>query len=137
MKFRASFCDPFNPRIIELGGIGESEIIDKFKSIPWRDYLDRMGKASESEIHYSPSLEIENTENRNGVCISAVDDNKGGVEYYIFFKRPKEVTKFFGLTKKMNNNYLTEITGQTGEDAIQCLTALINDEPDYLEQKIK
>lgn len=137
MEFRASFCDPFNPQIVELGRIGENEIIDKFKSIPWRDYLDRMGKTRESEIYYSPSLEIENTENRNGITISAVDDGKGGIEYYIFYKRPKEETKFFGLTKKMNDNYLTEITEQTEEDALQCLTALINNKLGYLELKIR
>lgn len=137
MEFRASFCDPFQSRIIELGKINESEIINKFQSILWRDYLDRMSKANESEIYFSPSLEIENKANRHGLSISAVDDEKGGVTYYVFFKRPKLVKKFFGLVKTLDNDYLTESTDLTEDDVVQCLTALINNDLDYLERKIR
>ena len=33
MNFRASFCDPLKPDIIELGSIYKDNIIDKFESI--------------------------------------------------------------------------------------------------------
>lgn len=133
MNFRASFCDPFKSDIIEMGTIEKDKIMETFEKIPWNKLLDEMKTKKESEIHYSPSLEIENKDNKNGLSVSAVD----GKEWYIFFKRPKMVKKFFGLSEKMNNDYLTDITGQTENDVKECLTALINNDLEFLERKIK
>ena len=133
MNFRASFCDPFKPDIIEMGNIEKDKIMETFEKIPWNKLLDEMKTKKESEIHYSPSLEIENKDNKNGLSVSAVD----GKEWYIFFKRPKMVKKFFGLSEKMDNDYLTDITGQTENDVKECLTALINNDLEFLERKIK
>jgi len=108
MKFRASFCDPFSPKIIELGEINQDKIIDTFNNIPWDNLLEKMKSTTKEEIYYSPSLEIENIENRNGLAISAID----GVEWYIFYKRPKIVKSFFGLKEKRDEDYVTQLTGQ-------------------------
>ena len=133
MNFRASFCDPFKPDIIELGDIEKEKIIKKNKKIPWNKLLDEMKLKKESEIYYSPSLEIENKENKNGLSVSAVD----GKEWYIFYKRPKMVKKFFGLTEKIDKNYLTDVKGQTEDDVKECLIALINNDLEFLEKKIR
>ncbi len=133
MNFRASFCDPFKSDIIEMGDIEKDKIMETFEKIPWNKLLDEMKTKNEKEIYYSPSLEIENKDNKNGLSVSAVD----GKEWYIFFKRPKMVKKFFGLSEKMNNDYLTDITGQTENDVKECLTALINNDLEFLERKIK
>ena len=133
MSFRASFCDPFKSEIVELGEIRKDKIMEHFEGIPWNEYLEKMKTAKESDLYYSPSLEIENIENKNGLSVSAVD----GKEWYIFFKRPKMIKRFFGLSEKMKNNYLTDITGQTIDDVRKCLKALINNDLKYLEEKIK
>lgn len=133
MEFRASFCDPFKKDIIELGAIDKDKIMAKFESIDWVDYLNRVETAGENEIYYSPSLEIENKTNKNGLVVTAID----GAEWYIFFKRPKMVKKFFGLYEKLNENYLTDVTGQTEQDVRNCLMALINNDLQFLENKIK
>jgi hypothetical protein len=133
MSYRASFCDPFKSEIIELEEIKKDNIIEHFESIPWSEFLKKMDTANENDIYYSPSLEIENKENKNGISVSAVD----GTEWYIFFKRPKLVKKFFGLFEKMDKNYLTDITGQTIDDVRKCLKALIDNDLKYLEEKIK
>lgn len=133
MKFRASFCDPFKPNIIELGEIENDQIMENFEKIPWNDLLEKMKGANENEIHYSPSLEIENKTNKNGLSVSAVD----GTEWYIFFKRPKLEKKWFGLVEKMDDNYLTNVTGQTIEDVRKCLNALIENDLAFLENTIK
>jgi len=133
MSFRASFCDPFKKDILELGDIEKDKIIETFEKIPWNDLIAEMKSKDESEIYYSPSLEIENKTNKNGLSVSAVD----GKEWYIFFKRPKLVKRFFGLTEKIENNYLTDITGQTETDVRDCLKALINNDLEFLERKIK
>ncbi|RKQ49107.1 hypothetical protein BXY85_0095 [Roseivirga pacifica] len=132
MNFRASFCDPFNPEIIELGEIEQNKIMESFEKIPWNDFLDKMKTVNNNEIHYSPSLEVENKENKTGLSVSAID----GTEWYIFFKRPKMVKKWFGLVEKMDDNYLTDVTGQSIDDVRNCLNALINNDLDYLEKHI-
>jgi hypothetical protein len=133
MNFRASFCDPFKPDIIELGSIEKEKIMETFNQVPWTEYLAKMKIAKESDIHYSPSLEIENKDNKNGLSVSAVD----GAEWYIFFKRPKLVKRFFGLIEKMDDNFLTDIQGQSEKDVRDCLDALIRNDLRFLEEKIK
>ena len=133
MNFRASFCDPLKPDIIEIGDVEKGKIMELFDNIPWSEHLAKMETVKDSEIHYSPSLEIENKDNRNGIVVSAID----GQEWYIFYKRPKRVKMFFGLFERMNDNYLTEIHGQTENDARKCLEALIRNDLQFLENKIK
>ncbi len=133
MNFRASFCDPFKPDIIELGNIEKDKIMETFEKIPWSEFLAKMKTVRQSEIHYSPSLEIENKDNKNGLSVSVVD----GTEWYIFYKRPKLVKRFFGLSEKMDDNYLTDIQGQTEMDVRDCLAALIRNDLKFLEDKIK
>jgi hypothetical protein len=135
MKFRASFCDPLNPNIIELGDIPQDQIIIKFETIQWADYLQKMGNVKETEIYYSPSLEIENKESKHGLSISAVGE-PNNYEFYIAYKRPKMIKTFFGLKEKLNGNYITNIEGQTKNDVIDALSALIKNDTEYLSNKI-
>jgi len=133
MNFSVSFCDPFNPKIVELGEIDADKIIETFDKIPWRDYLEKMINAEDREIHYSPSLAVENKEQNCGLDISFIEEN----DWYIFFKRPKRVKWLFGLISTMQKSYLTDITKQTEKDVRDCLQALIRNDLDFLENKIK
>lgn len=135
MNFRASFCDPFQKDIIELGTISNDSVLDKFEKTPWADILRQMSHAREDEIHYSPSLEIENKDNKHGLAISAVGD-PDNFEFYIFYKRPKNVKSFFGLRKKTDENYTTDKTGQTKQDVLDCLNALLKNDTEFLANKI-
>ena len=94
-----------------------------------------MTTVKENEIYYSPSLEIENEDTKHGLVISAVGDSNS-YEFYIFYKRPKKVKTFLGLKEKTNDNYTTDKTGQNKQDVLDCLTALINNDTDYLATKI-
>ncbi len=133
MTFKASFCDPFKSDIIEYGMVESDKIMDAFDKIPWLQLLTKMKAAKDSEIHYSPSFEIENTTNNHGLSLSALD----GGEWYIFYKRPKKVKLLFGLIERLNKNYLTEVHGQTEKDAKECMKALINNDLEYLNEKVK
>ncbi len=135
MNFRASFCDPLQPDIIELGDIKTENIIAKFESINWKDHLQQIKIMPENEIYYSPSLEIENRETKHGMVISAIGD-PDNYEYQIFYKRPKKVKAFFGLKEKIDDNYMTDRAGQTEIDVLNCLDALIKNNTDYLANKI-
>ena len=135
MTFKATFCDPLQKDIIELGDIQKDSIIDRFEKTPWSEYLQKMDNAKKGEVFYSPSLEIENKETKHGLAISAVGapDN---YEFYIFYKRPKKVKTFFGLKEKVDDNYLSDKEGQTKEDVLNCLKALIKNDTEYLANKI-
>lgn len=130
MNFRASFCDPFKPDVIELGDMEQGKIMEYFEKIPWKDYLDKMKFAKESEIYYSPSFGVENIETKNSLEFSALGDN----DWYIFFKRPKVVGTFLGFFKKLDPEYLSDISGNTA-DAKVCLKALLDNNLKFLEDK--
>ncbi len=135
MKYNATFCDPFSPDIIQLPDIAQEQIITEFEKINWRDYLQKMSNVPQKEIHYSPSFEVYNPVNKTGLIISAVGE-PDKYEFYIFYKRPKTVKLLFGLIKKSNEEYTSDTTGQTKQDAIDCLNALIKNDDAYLANKI-
>ncbi len=115
--------------------MAQDSIVEHFEKMDWDGYLQKMENAKEEEIHYSPSLEIENIENRTGLAISAVG-KPGNYEFYIFYKRPKKVKLFFGLMERLNENYLTDSKGQTKNDVMDCLKALLRNDTEYLAKKI-
>jgi hypothetical protein len=133
MNFRASFCDPLKRDIIELGDVEQHKIVEMFRGTPWSDYLRKMEDAE--TIYYSPSLEIENKDTRHGLVFSAIGQ-PDSYEFYIFYKRPKKVKAFLGLSHKTDENYLTDITGQTEQDVLDCLDAFIKGDTGFLAKKV-
>ena len=131
-NFRYSICEPLNPNIIEKGNISKEEVIKIFEAFPWNKYL--LDLLNGNEIYHSPSLEFENTENRNGITISAVGEPEN-FEFYIFYKRPKEIKYFFGLMSSTNENYTSDLTDQNEKDVIECLVPLVNEDSIFLENK--
>jgi len=119
-----------------MGTISQDKVIDTFQNVPWTDYLKKMETTDQKEIYFSPSLEVENEENKNGLSISAVGTHDN-FEFYIFYKRPKLVKQFFGIIKKMDDSHVTDITGQSNNDALECLQALLKNDLDFLDNKIK
>jgi len=136
MKYRASFCDPFQKDIIELGDVAGDDIIGEFKKVRWSTWLRSMENKSDAEICYSPSLEIENKETRHGLNISVMGSPEN-YEFYVFYKRPKLVKRFFGFKEKMDENYLTDVKGQTEQDVLEYLHALLKNDVDLLDARIK
>ena len=57
---------------------------------------------------------------------------------FIFYKRPISVVKkqFFRKPQTVVEDYISEITGQTKEDVIECLNALIKNDLEFLRRKI-
>lgn len=104
-----------------------------------REYLKQIEVAEtrKMDIYFSPSLEVENKANKNGLTISAVGDPEDP-EFYIFYKRPISVVKkqFFRKPQTVVEDYVSEITGQTKEDVIECLNALIKNDQEFLRRKI-
>ena len=135
MNFTVSFWDPFKPYEIKMGEMDEAKVLETFEKVPWTNFLERMAGKKPSEINYSPTIEITNTENKTALTLSAtgLPDKP---EYYIFFKRSKKVKQLFGLSEKVKENYLSEIKGQTYDDASNCLKAFIKNDLDFIENKM-
>lgn len=131
--FRHSICDPFEMHPIEMGDIEREKVMDVLNGFLWTELLDKMNETMEKDIHFSPSLEFENTTTRHGLSMSIVEDDSRQ-EFYIFYKRPKMVSTFLGLMTSMDDHYLTERTGQSIADARDAVTALIGG--DYATLKL-
>lgn len=121
---------------MELNDLPAEKITEAFENIPWACYLQKMKAADQWAIYYSPSFEIKNKEIRHGLSISALG-SPVNFEFYIFYKRPKRIKLFFGLINTIKNDYVTDITGQTKKDAIQCPEALRKGNLEFLESKVK
>jgi hypothetical protein len=132
--FRYSICDPLKEMPVEMGAIDKSQMLDVFDRFPWTDMLARMKNAKESEVHFSPSLEFENKTTKQGISISIIEDDTAE-EFYVFYKRPKIVAKLFGLIKRLDENLLSDRTGQTRGDARDAVVALMNNDSATLEKR--
>jgi hypothetical protein len=134
-NYRWSICEPDNPQVIEKGLIRKEDIRETFEQFPWMDRLRKIANMRNEDICFSPSLEFENLDTKQGVTFSIV----GTVlehEFYIFYKRSVTV-KTLGLFKRQVDNHISDITGQTTEDAVRFLDAFLNNDSDYLEAKMK
>lgn len=131
-NFRYSICEPSNPQIIEKGKIDSSEIMTIFKTFPWKEKLEESERLK--EVYFSPSLEFENLGNKNGLSISAVGKPEN-YEFYIFYKRPKTKKIWFGLSSKLDQNYLSELWNQSENDTTEILKALLDNNLNFLEKK--
>ena len=129
--FRYSICDPFEKEPIEMGEIEKNEITDVLDRVPWTNLIEKIHEAGDSNVHFSPSIEFENKSNMHGLTISIVADG----DFYIFYKRPKLVSKLFGIIKVKNDHFTTEKTGQSIKDVKEAVTALINDDLLTLERR--
>ncbi|GAB3288277.1 hypothetical protein [Hymenobacter tenuis] len=133
--FRVTFCDPFDPDILELGEMDQEQIRAFLDTIPWADLLRKMETRPASEIHFSPSLEVENQQ-KHGISIS-VAGKPDDYEFLLFYQRPKLKKYFFGLFSLDWKQYLSDISGQTRQDAEDCLEALLAGDLAYLDRRIR
>jgi hypothetical protein len=134
-NYRWSICEPDNPQVIEKGLIRKEEIRETFEQFPWMDRLRKIANMRNEDICFSPSLEFENLDTKQGVTFSIVGTVLEN-EFYIFYKRSVTV-KTLGLFKRQVDNHISDITGQAMEDAVRFLDAFLNNDSDYLEAKMK
>ncbi len=127
MKYSLSFCDPLHPDNIEMGDFDEEQIMEIFLKIPWSDYWVEVQQKDEPDIHYAPSLEIENKEFNFGLEISSLNKK----EWSVYFQRQK--TASF----PQEQNEIIEATGLTKKKVISILNALISNQLDSLEKMIR
>jgi len=135
-NYKWSICEPDQKEVVEKGSIQKENIMETFEQFPWIDRLLKMAAMKEDEICFSPSLGFKNVDNNSAVEFSIIGDEAEN-EFYIFYIRPKTIKRLFGLLQTDMEKYMSDITGQTKEDAIKFLKAFIGDDVDYMEAKMK
>jgi len=120
------------PDSVDKGTMNKKQSLDFFENYDWSGELRRMNKLPESKIHYSPSIKYEDFAQNKWLELSAVGEEDDFV-FYLFFKRKKEVTTFFGLRKKMNENYVSDRTDVSYENTLLLLNKFFDKEWEDLE----
>lgn len=132
MNFRASVYNPDKTEITEFHSIEKKAIFELFENTTWSIIPTNLNSLKLDPIYVSTSLEIENKHHKTGILIIATSDT----EWQIYFKRPKIVKIRWGLSHKMDSEFLNDIIGQTTNDVLTCIEALLNEDFLFLEAKI-
>lgn len=134
--FTYAINHPLEKEVIEKGAVTRAEFKEVFKAFPWEDLLLQQNTAKDKEIHFSPSLNLTNSE---GLAISvsivgAVEDH----EYYICYNRPTLIKKRkWFRTVEVYDFFCSVVPGQTQEDAFEAFDLLFQNELDQLEERWK
>lgn len=134
--FKYTICEPLNPKIVDKGSVTEAEFRTVLQNFPWNDMLKEMNAADESDVCFSPSLELVDTKSTHSLAISIVGEESDS-EFYIFYKRPKTVTrkKWFKTVETFDPEYLSDRTGQTINDVEEAFNALLSGNLELLEAR--
>ena len=120
MKLKYSESHPLKSYLVNEQFLKKDEFIDKFNNFQWLEFLKLQNSANKNQIHYSPSLNIEDN-NGNGVSVSIVGE-LDKYEFYVCYKRPitRKKKKWFGLVEYdyYDKDYSSIIPEQTKIDGL-------------------
>ena len=122
--YKWTICEPLLPDIVEKGVIEKEKLVSTFESFPWNEMLLKMDNAQQSEIQYSPSLEVISEPDKKSITFSSVRTDDGYC-FYVFFKRSKKVKKWFGFVEKTDPEYFSDVLDYTKESAIELLRQFV------------
>lgn len=130
--FKYTICEPLNQEIAEKGPVTGAEFREIMKRFPWQEMQKEMEAAEESEIFYSPSLELIHLTLGHALAVSIA-----GKEFYIFYKRPKTVKKrrWFRTIEIHEPEYLSDHTGQDERAVEEAFNALLEGNVELLEAR--
>jgi hypothetical protein len=134
--FKYTICEPLNPTIVDKGNVTAEQFRNVLQNFPWIDMLRELENAEESKVCYSPSLELVDPKSNHSLAISIVGP-ESELEYYIFYKRPKTITKrkWFKTVEVFKPEYLTDRTGQSEKDVEDAFNALLEGNFELLESR--
>lgn len=128
MNFDLYFLDPYDPNIQKLGNFHRDEVLKQFEKYDWNDYLVKMDSPHSPKTYYSPSFQIYEPNSKYGLTVSLIEDKC----WYVFFMRPKLVKRFFGLSEKMKEKYITDIRDKSEKEVREYMNAFINGQFSYI-----
>ena len=117
--------------------LSKEEFIEKYKNFKWSELLKFQLSANENQVHFSPSLNVEDDKG-DGVSVSIVGD-LNEYEFYVCFKRPitRKKTKWFGLVEYdyYDKDFCSVIPEQTKEDGLKAFMLFYERNLEELEEK--
>ncbi len=131
--YKWTVCDPLEKDVIEKGVIEKNKILETFVNYPWKDELNKR-PSFDGEPFFSPTLEFIDTKNCQAIAFSVVDDFNG-LSFYLFYKRPQKVKKWFGLVSKYDPEYVSDLLDQDFNSAKEILEQFLNQKFQELENK--
>lgn len=134
--YRLTFCDPFVPKLTDLGQFPPEKVVDQFEEIEWSNHLNNLRNAGPWRDYFSPSFSIVHPLLRHELECCVVD-NHDDHEWFIFYKRPETVRSWFGLRKQYREAHTSNVCGQKKEDVIRCLQAFVRNDFDFLKEKVR
>lgn len=133
MGYQWSICDPLHKQLIQKGAIEREDIALTFKHYPWVSELAKLAKNPSDEIHYSPSIDFIDISNNRAITFSAVADNSGYV-FYVFYQRPEQIKKWFGLVDRLEPKHVTDLLDQSFDSSQDLLNMFLNQEFNALQK---
>lgn len=137
MKLKYSESHPLKSYLLNEQLLTKEEFIEKYKNFQWLELLKLQLSANENQIHYSPSLNVEDDKG-DGVSVSIVGDLKE-YEFYVCYKRPitRKKTKWFGLVEYnyYDKDFCSVIPEQSKEDGLKAFILFYERNLKELEEK--
>ena len=87
MSYQCSVLIPESPDSIDKGVLSKAEVLAFFQNYDWHNELRKFANMPDEDIHYSPSLKIEDTTSNRWLELSAVGDPFNYI-FYLFYQRP-------------------------------------------------
>ena len=137
MKLKYSEAHPLKSYLLNEQLLTKDEFIKKFNCFEWESLLKLQLNANEVQIHFSPSINLDNDE---GIGVSAsivgeIDD----YEFYVCYKRPitRKKKKWFGLVEYdfYDKDFCSVITQQTKKDAFDAFILFFEKNFEELEKR--
>lgn len=98
MNFKYSICHP-NQKKIEYRNeiISAKEVMIIAKNYPWKEQLQLSDSLDKGSVYYNPSLDFTCLSNEKSFGLTADFNKNKGIEFSLWYKRPKKVKILFGL----------------------------------------
>lgn len=135
MIFSVTFYDPLKEDGVDLGSLSDKQVMETFKKTDWLKHLKIHNATPESEVFYTPSLDVENPDTKHSLDISVIGELEEH-EFYITYRRPKN-RKIFGIFNKTDKKYTTDIESLSSSDAERLLMAFLKNDLELLEAEVK
>lgn len=132
-----TITDPLSPDIQQAGEVQPESLIESFTNFPWAEFANKMKCADEKDICYSPSLGFQNTTTNHKIEISYVGFENDKVTFYLFYVRPKEVKKLFGLKAVMKQEFVSDLLDQNEDDCIKLINHFAKDDYSSIESMFR
>ncbi|OIQ17261.1 MAG: hypothetical protein BM557_08590 [Flavobacterium sp. MedPE-SWcel] len=126
-----------DPNIFTQKTVNSTELEQEFNNYDWNGFLVKANEAIKKDIGYEPPVEFENKSDKNSISFFPAGE-PDDYNFLVFYTRPKNIKKWFGLSSKFEEQYTTQVTTfMEIEEALECLKAFETKNYKFLDKRIK